>query len=42
MMAKGHAFEEKPEHIGNVQAVIYDYETGKCTEVLIIRAKARY
>ncbi len=29
MMAKGHAFEEKPEHIGNVQAVIYDYETGK-------------
>ncbi|WP_028401302.1 gamma-glutamyltransferase [Ectobacillus panaciterrae] len=29
LMAKGHAFEEKPENIGNVQAVIFDYENGK-------------
>jgi gamma-glutamyltranspeptidase / glutathione hydrolase len=29
LMAKGHVFEEKPQHIGNVQAVIYDYENGK-------------
>ncbi|MDG4849956.1 gamma-glutamyltransferase [Peribacillus frigoritolerans] len=29
LMAKGHVYEEKPQHIGNVQAVIYDYEKGK-------------
>ncbi|AMM92825.1 gamma-glutamyltranspeptidase [Peribacillus simplex] len=29
LMAKGHVYEEKPQHIGNVQAVIFDYETGK-------------
>ncbi|KAB2487427.1 gamma-glutamyltransferase [Priestia endophytica] len=29
LMAKGNGFEEKPENIGNVQAVIYDYETGQ-------------
>jgi gamma-glutamyltranspeptidase/glutathione hydrolase len=28
LMAKGHAFREQPGNIGNVQAVIYDYETG--------------
>jgi gamma-glutamyltranspeptidase/glutathione hydrolase len=28
LMAKGHVFEEKPANIGNVQAVIYDFETG--------------
>lgn len=29
LMAKGHVYEEKPQHIGNVQAVIYDYVKGK-------------
>ncbi|MGG0381465.1 gamma-glutamyltransferase [Priestia filamentosa] len=29
LVAKGNGFEEKPENIGNVQAVIYDYETGQ-------------
>ncbi|MDM5212844.1 gamma-glutamyltransferase [Peribacillus sp. NJ4] len=29
LMAKGHVYEEKPQHIGNVQAVIFDYEKGK-------------
>ncbi|MFJ8069811.1 gamma-glutamyltransferase [Peribacillus sp. NPDC096447] len=29
LMAKGHVYEEKPQHIGNVQAVIYDYERGR-------------
>jgi gamma-glutamyltranspeptidase/glutathione hydrolase len=29
LMAKGHVFNEQPEHIGNVQAIIYDFETGK-------------
>ncbi|MFF2459841.1 gamma-glutamyltransferase [Peribacillus simplex] len=29
LMAKGNVFEEKPENIGNVQAAIFDYETGK-------------
>lgn len=29
LMAKGHVYEEKPQHIGNVQAVVFDYETGK-------------
>ncbi|KKI91293.1 gamma-glutamyltranspeptidase [Bacillus sp. SA1-12] len=29
LMAKGHVFEEQPQHIGNVQAVIFDYENGK-------------
>jgi gamma-glutamyltranspeptidase/glutathione hydrolase len=28
-MAKGHVFEEQPQHIGNVQAGIFDYENGK-------------
>ncbi|GAX91089.1 gamma-glutamyltransferase [Effusibacillus lacus] len=28
LMAKGHVFDEKPENIGNVQAVIFDYENG--------------
>ena len=29
LMSMGHAFAEKPSNIGNVQAVIYDLETGK-------------
>lgn len=29
LMAIGHVFIEKPDYIGNVQAVIYDFETGK-------------
>jgi len=29
LMAKGNVFEEKPENIGNVQAVIFDYENGQ-------------
>ena len=29
LMAKGHVFEEKPTYIGNVQAVIFDYENGQ-------------
>ncbi len=29
LMAKGHVFEEKTEHLGNIQAIIYDYENGK-------------
>lgn len=29
LMAKGHVFEEQPENIGNVQAVIFDYENGQ-------------
>lgn len=29
LMAKGHVFAQKPSNIGNVQAIIYDYETGK-------------
>lgn len=29
LMAKGHVFAEKPGNIGNVQAVVYDFETGK-------------
>lgn len=29
LMAKGHVFAEQPGNIGNVQAVIYDFETGK-------------
>ncbi|MBK5502134.1 gamma-glutamyltransferase [Peribacillus sp. TH14] len=29
LMAKGHVYEEQPQHIGNVQAVIFDYEHGK-------------
>ncbi|MGE7601516.1 gamma-glutamyltransferase [Peribacillus sp. NPDC097675] len=29
LMAKGHVYEEVPQHIGNVQAVVFDYETGK-------------
>lgn len=29
LMAKGHAFAPRPTNIGNVQAVVYDLETGK-------------
>lgn len=29
LMAKGHVFEESSQNIGNVQAVIFDYENGK-------------
>ncbi|MFB9757160.1 gamma-glutamyltransferase [Ectobacillus funiculus] len=29
LMAKGHVLEEVPQNIGNVQAVIFDYENGK-------------
>ena len=29
LMAKGNVFEEKPSYIGNVQAVIFDYENGQ-------------
>ncbi|RXT09105.1 gamma-glutamyltransferase [Ammoniphilus sp. CFH 90114] len=29
LLAKGHQFEEAPQNIGNVQAVMFDYETGK-------------
>lgn len=29
LMAKGHVFAEKPGNIGNVQAVVYDFETGR-------------
>lgn len=29
LMAKGHVFAEEPTNIGNVQAIVYDYETGK-------------
>ncbi|MBY0087267.1 gamma-glutamyltransferase [Brevibacillus brevis] len=29
LMAKGHVFAEEPTNIGNVQAIVYDFETGK-------------
>ncbi|GEB31042.1 MULTISPECIES: gamma-glutamyltransferase [Brevibacillus] len=29
LMAKGHVFAEEPTDIGNVQAIVYDFETGK-------------
>nr|WP_126429427.1 gamma-glutamyltransferase [Brevibacillus marinus] len=29
LMARGHVFDEQPQNIGNVQAVAFDYETGK-------------
>ncbi|MGN7470321.1 gamma-glutamyltransferase [Brevibacillus sp. SAFN-007a] len=29
LMAKGHVFAERPAEIGNVQAIVYDFETGK-------------
>ncbi|UFJ43198.1 gamma-glutamyltransferase [Brevibacillus humidisoli] len=29
LMSRGHVFEEQPQDIGNVQAVLFDYETGK-------------
>ncbi|MED4750026.1 gamma-glutamyltransferase [Brevibacillus choshinensis] len=29
LLAKGHSFAEKPTNIGNVQAIVYDLETGK-------------
>lgn len=29
LMAKGHVFAEQPAEIGNVQAIVYDFETGK-------------